>query len=87
MIRNKFRIHFDSTPLSDALLKLLNDSENTLAKRIFRSNREQVLMEFRKGIPFNLNNLVYIVLILEKMENLHPVPRPIKEKLKKNRSS
>lgn len=87
MIRNKFRIHFDSTPLSDALLKLLNDSGNTLAKRIFRSNREQVLMEFRKGIPFNLNNLVYIVLVLEKMENLHPVPIPIKEKLIKNRSS
>lgn len=81
MIRNKFRIHLSGKKINDELMNKLNEKENELAKKIFRIKREQVILCFTKGIPLDLNNLIYIIIYLEKLENLVLIPEPIKAKL------
>lgn len=41
--------------------------------------RDQVIPFFQKGIPLELNNLIYIVVYLEKQEPLISIPTPVKK--------
>lgn len=81
MIRNKYRLHLGSDNLSEKFINILNEEKNGFAKKVFRSDREKVINEFRKGIPINLNNLIFIVSYLEKYEELIEIPEIISKKL------
>lgn len=79
MIRNKYRLHFSGNTINDELKKLMDYKENELAKKVFRMKRDQVIPFFQKGIPLELNNLIYIVVYLEKQEPLISIPTPVKK--------
>ncbi len=79
MIRNKYRLHFSGNTINTELKDLMNNKENELAKKILRIKRELVIPYFRKGIPLELNNLIYVVCYLEKLESLLTIPKPIKK--------
>lgn len=79
MIRNKYRLHFSGNTINTELKDLMNNKENELAKKIFRIKREFVIPYFRKGIPLELDNLIYVVCYLEKLDSLLTIPKPIKK--------
>lgn len=82
MIRNKYRLHFSGNTINNELKKLMDYKENELAKKVFRMKRDQVIPFFKKGIPLELNNLIYIVVYLEKLESLISIPVPVRKILK-----
>lgn len=66
MLRNKFRLKFQIVPLSDDIKRIF-DSNNDLAKKILKLDREVVLSEFYKtglSLPVNFNNLIYLVNVI-----------------------
>lgn len=80
MIRNKFRIRFDtSIQLSSELETILNESE--IGKSFFRINRQTLIQLFDKHkliIPITVNNVIYIlnyfVVHNTSIDSLTPIP-------------
>ena len=63
MVRSKFRLHFVKGDLSEEICKIL-DGNHLLAKRIFRTDRNQVIQAISESgilIPLSLDNLIQIV--------------------------
>lgn len=83
MIRNKFRLHFGKNELAQEIINLLDHEDNLFAKKIFKSDRDKVIKEFRKGIPCNVTNLVYIIAYLENFTEEILIPNIILQKLQK----
>lgn len=66
LIRNKFRLRFQSIPLKKELCDILDSNQN-LAKELFKLEREEVLYTIFQSdlsLPINLNNLLYQVNML-----------------------
>lgn len=77
MIKNKFRVHFDSEKLSDEIKNELNNNIE-LAKAIFRSDRLKILSYAAKiQLPFNYNNFVYIVIKMDSPRTSLEIPKII----------
>lgn len=67
MIRNKFRLKFQMSPLKDELKTIL-DNNNNLAKKILKLEREKIISKMADSnlsLPINFNNLLYIINYLE----------------------
>ena len=63
MLRSHFRLHLDNCKL-DSKIKNLLDTNASLAKRLFRTNRRDLLLFLSnksvQRFPKNINNIVYI---------------------------
>jgi len=87
MLRNKFRIRFDPTPLSEELRTVLTD-QNDAAKKIIRLNRERLLrwiLDNELSFPILFSNIVYLVNYLHiKSDSISRLtPAPIAEELER----
>ena len=63
MLRNKFRLNFQGTHLSQDIVNLL-DQDPDLAKTLFRSNRLSLLSKIHKKslpIPITMDNICHLV--------------------------
>ena len=59
MLRNKYRLKFQSTTLKSELLQILNEDSN-IAKQILKSDRGNIMKELSKfeiSFPINFNNI------------------------------
>jgi putative GTP pyrophosphokinase len=68
LLRNKFRLKFQVSPLKKELLTILNDNVE-IGKQIFRLDREELLIWISRlniSVPINLNNILYLI-------NLHRI--------------
>lgn len=80
MLRNKFRIRFDKTPLSRELIEIL-DNNKEIGKRILRYNRSHLLKQFYENdlsLPILFSNLIFLINYLhlknDQIERLTPSP-------------
>lgn len=78
MLRNKYRLKFQSTNLKSELRQILNDDPN-IAKQILKADRANVINEISKfeiSFPINFNNIIYFINLIElkndKITNLTP---------------
>lgn len=63
LIRTKFRLKFQLTPMKDELNEIFNSDVN-VAKQIIKLDREEVLKKISDSdlsLPVNINNLVFIL--------------------------
>jgi hypothetical protein len=63
MLRMKFRLNFEKNQLDKSIIELFN-SNNNLAKRIFRYNRTELIEKIaNSGLYFkiNFNNIVFLI--------------------------
>lgn len=62
MLRNKYRIRFEMKPLSEELLKLL-DNDGELARTIFKTSRADViycLINSHLSLPITFDNIIFL---------------------------
>lgn len=78
MLRNKYRLKFQSTTLKSELVQILNEDSN-IAKQILKADRANVINELSKfeiSFPINFNNIIYFINLIElkndKITNLTP---------------
>jgi ppGpp synthetase/RelA/SpoT-type nucleotidyltranferase len=78
MLRNKYRLKFQSLELKNELKQILNEDSN-IAKQLLKTDRLDILNKLSKleiPIPINFNNIVYFInhidLKNEKISNLTP---------------
>ncbi|MFZ4105910.1 hypothetical protein [Flavobacterium sp.] len=78
MLRNKYRLKFQSTELKSDLKQILNEDSN-IAKQILKADRINVINELSKveiSFPINFNNLIYFINLIElkndRISNLTP---------------
>lgn len=63
MLRNKYRLKFQSTVLKSELKQLLNENSN-IAKQLLKADRINVINELSKfeiSFPINFNNIIYFI--------------------------
>lgn len=63
LIRTKFRLKFQLIPMKSELIKIF-ESDLSLAKRIIKFDRSELLLKIAKSdfsLPVNINNLIYII--------------------------
>jgi len=63
LIRTKFRLKFQLTPMKKDLIEVLN-IDNSIAKKIIKLDRDNMLLRIAESdlsLPVNINNLVYII--------------------------
>ena len=63
MLRNKYRLKFQSTVLKSELKQILNE-DSTIAKQILKADRVNVINELSKfeiSFPINFNNIIYFI--------------------------
>jgi putative GTP pyrophosphokinase len=67
MLRNKYRLKFQSTNLKSELRQILNEDPN-IAKQILKADRANVINELSKfeiSFPINFNNIIYFINLIE----------------------
>lgn len=67
MLRNKYRLKFQSTNIKSELLQILNEDSN-IAKQILKSDRVNIINELSKfeiSFPINFNNIIYFINLIE----------------------
>ncbi|TYT74367.1 hypothetical protein [Desulfobotulus mexicanus] len=67
MLRNKFRLNFQGSHLSEELINLLNTKQE-LAKQLFRSNRQFVLLKIHAqthNLPITMDNICHLTNFFE----------------------
>lgn len=67
MLRNKFRLKFQISPLKEDL-KLILDNDNDLAKKILKIERYKIITKIADSdlsLPVNFNNLLFLINVLE----------------------
>lgn len=82
MLRNKFRLKFQSTNIKSELLQVLNEDSN-IAKQILKSDRATIINELSKfeiSFPINFNNIIYFInhIELKNTKITHLTPGQIK---------
>jgi ppGpp synthetase/RelA/SpoT-type nucleotidyltranferase len=63
LIRNKFRLRFQQTPLKDEIVEILN-KDSKIGKELFKLDRESSLIklyEIDLSLPVNMNNLILLL--------------------------
>ncbi len=63
MLRNKYRLKFQSFELKNELKQILNDDSN-IAKQLLKTDRVDILNKLSKlevPLPINFNNIIYFV--------------------------
>ncbi|OCB74192.1 hypothetical protein [Flavobacterium crassostreae] len=63
MLRNKYRLKFQLSPLKDELRQLLNEDSN-LAKQLLKADRSLILDKLSKidiPLPINFNNIIFFI--------------------------
>ncbi|KAA9005898.1 RelA/SpoT domain-containing protein [Paenibacillus spiritus] len=63
MMRNKFRLRFENTPLNADIETILLKDNKKLLKNLFRIDRNELLeklSEIKIPIPLNFNNILYV---------------------------
>ena len=71
MLRNKYRLKFQSTALKNELKQLLNDNP-TIAKQLLKADRINVINELSKfeiSFPMNFTNIIYFINHIELKNN------------------
>ncbi len=67
MLRNKYRLKFQSLVLNDELKQILNENPN-IAKQLLKADRINVINKLSKveiSFPINFNNIVYFINYIE----------------------
>lgn len=63
LVRTKFRLKFQLTPIKNELKDIL-DNDTSLAKKIIKLDRGEMLLKISESdlsLPININNLIYII--------------------------
>lgn len=63
LIRTKFRLKFQLTPMKTDLIEVLNN-DNSIAKKLIKLDRDEMLLRISESdlsLPVNINNLLYII--------------------------
>ena len=85
-MRNHLRMHLENTPLSSAILTLLN-KDNNLAKEFFRVDRKFILLQLSSEkmfmLPKRLDNIIYFAneLIIKDSRITALIPEKLRERL------
>ena len=79
MLKNKFRLRFNESPLKEEIINLFN-TDNRIAKQVFKSNRSGLIENFSSTKkPFTLDNIVYYIFLYENIESRLEIPDLVKE--------
>ncbi len=85
LLRNKFRLRFQLSPLKDEIVKIL-DEDISVGKELLKLNREASLMklyEIDLSLPVNMNNLIFLLngLLIKNKKLLDITPGVILEEV------
>lgn len=83
MIKNKFHLHITDNTINEKITDFLNNN-NDKAKIIFRCNRKKILQSFPTLLPVNIDNLIYITCLREKIRTDFEIPNFIKNSFKEH---
>lgn len=91
MLRNKMRLRISNPKdnLSLDIANILDEEKNGIGKKIFRANRKKIvsfIFENKLQIPLTLNNIIYIINVVENLDQsiTEITPPIILNKIKNN---
>lgn len=79
MIKNKFHLRITDNSISKEISEKFDETDNNIAKTVYRASRSKILKNYPTNLPITIDNIIYITLLIEKIEDVISIPDNLKK--------